>query len=523
MTSVCLIYIKIYHFYENNSYVYISLQVFANLTQLTMSSQSSASFSIASAGATGVHGGNIMASFVELADNLYPGGDVASPLVGLTLLDGGSHSPLDYTEGMVTVQIPLSTNEALDPSCEFWDESLQQWSEEGCELTGYYPEQGYILCNCTHLTTFSCPLIPPILIPEWTNLTWANLVAEPTGVLVLLAITGAAFLASLWGRAHDRELDRAGIAQTYKLLEREHMVRRPTKPDASSPQRVKTVQEKRQVYSGSESISCASVQRWLGKRGLTGFNVLLKKHSWVSVYGRHPMSTVGSVDRVWILYSCVLISAALSAMFVEVQGVEEAAGAWIWCCFVSMLVMLIQYKLCFQPKNQRFHDLFLAAAEEVAMKRQPVLAMSHPPSSRQVIFRLLADKLQIEPGCANWRFWLTWALMSYKYINDSIIVDFRHSKYSFVRAHGFELLRDVSVETLVEKWQQQGFLANPRRVFGYAITLVLSAGTGVVLLVYMLQFQLASDPTSAQELYVVYLIVSLTRSHTYIHIIYIHI
>ena len=78
--------------------------------------------------------------------------------------------------------------------CQFWDETELFWSEDGCVLSSYNQAEGYIVCNCTHLTTFSCPLVPPVVIPEWTVLTWDNIKQEPLGAIVLASLTGLTLL-----------------------------------------------------------------------------------------------------------------------------------------------------------------------------------------------------------------------------------------------------------------------------------------------------------------------------------------
>ena len=91
--------------------------------------------------------------------------------------------------GLVEIQIPLSTSDSIHPICQFWDANIEAWSQNGCELTNYNITAGHVICQCTHLTTFSCPLIPPIVIPEWQVLTWDNLLAQPLGAIVIASVT----------------------------------------------------------------------------------------------------------------------------------------------------------------------------------------------------------------------------------------------------------------------------------------------------------------------------------------------
>ena len=104
----------------------------------------------------------------QATENLYNNEVRASPLIGLTLLDATGQE-VQVSQGSVLIRIPVTASEEIVPTCEFWNESTQVWSEEGCELVpGSYwfdpanaSAGASVLCNCTHLTTFSCPLVYP--------------------------------------------------------------------------------------------------------------------------------------------------------------------------------------------------------------------------------------------------------------------------------------------------------------------------------------------------------------------------
>ena len=398
------------------------------------------------------------------------------------------------------IQLPLLDNTEIEPSCQFWDESALFWSTEGCELAEYRPNQGYILCKCSHLTTFSCPLVPPIVVPEWSQLTWANLMAEPAGLIALLSLGAVALLMTAWGLWHDRLLDEEAIKLTYELLlaTDESVDKREDKVDSyfGSLFYTRMLTTLQTTVDGFENANLTTVST-------TALSILFKKHNWLSVMGRHPMSTLGSVDRIWILFTCVLVSLVTSAMFVEAQGVEESAGVWFWCCVLGWIMMMIEYIICFRPRVERFNTLFIQAVEELALKTDPSLTPQPLPRRSKLVFNYLRRQLRVPPGFRQWRLWTLWMLMGYKYFNDLCLVDFRWSQYALVRKEGTELIKQIPVEVLMTKWKDTHFEYNKRRLFGYLFMTIMGSTSAVLLLMYTLQFQLAENPSDAQQRYVI--------------------
>ena len=361
-------------------------------------------------------------------------------------------------------------------------------------MSEYSSTNAQVLCSCSHLTTFSCPLVPPIVIPQWKMLTWTNLMAglitlitlialitlitltlmmahssnnpamimiplkitlnnpmiltDPLGLIVLSSISFFFSLCGLAAYRHDKVLDKSGIEFTYNLLCNSpppSSLSDPKTADKPKHRRKQSTMERRLEYSETSGVSVMSAQRWFIKRSAVAFSLMLRKHSWFSIFGRHIASTVGSLDRVCMLYSCVLVSAATSAMFgtyiyttshfihtyipkhthtfgdvylytlgylgyyprytpdqitlitplitlihtVEAEGVVETSGVWLWCCLLSMLLSVVEYRVCFQPSNSRFNKLFLKTAEAVVLRRHPKLLSSDTPSRRHLVFDLV--------------------------------------------------------------------------------------------------------------------------------------
>ena len=492
----------------------------------------------------------ITGSVLYIVDNIYTG-ELATPLLGLTLLDTSSGEVHAYSDGMiysyiytsylhnlslfvdflnlhgsinywssyfvtivmdvqmtglVEIQIPLSTPDSIDPVCQLWDATLEAWSQSGCEVANYHTSAGHVVCHCTHLTTFSCPLIPPIVIPEWEMLTWDNLLAQPLGLIVITSVTVVTIFISFWAQRYDDKLDQQGIRTMHSLLQLrlQHQSRAPNvKREARKKIMCRlSVNERRLAYSNSEGISKQSIQHWAGKRWWTGVMVLLKKHTWLSVYGRPETSSIGSLDRVWILYNGLLTSAASSAIFVEADDFLEVAGVWAWCGFFSMLVTLIEYRLCFQRNNYRYHKLFMATAEAAVSKLYPDQVPSTPPNRRKLIFQLLKRQYGVRPGYMNWRLWMCWISMSSRHFGQTPVVDFRLSKYAILRQRGFDLVKnELTPAKLIPLWKQDFAFSN-RRKLGYVLLFMISLGAATLLLMYMLQFSLSSNPTEAQDRFI---------------------
>ena len=427
--------------------------------------------------------------------------------------------------GLVKIQIPVTTPDSIDPICQFWDETLEGWSQTGCELANYNASAGHVVCHCTHLTTFSCPLIPPIVIPDWQVLTWDNLLAEPLGLIVVVSVTVVAIVISFWAQRYDNKLDQNGIRTMYSLLQirLQHSGVQKVKEEARKQHIHRlTISQRRLAYSNSEGISTQSVQHWLGKRWLIGAMILAKKHPWFSVYGRSVTESIGSLDRVWILYNGLLTSAASSAVFVEADSFLEVAGVWAWCGFFSMLITFIEYRLCFQRNNYRYHELFMTTAESAVSKLYPDRLPTKPPNRRKLVFQLLKQRYGVQPGYSNWRLWMCWISMSSRHFGQTPVVDFRFSKYAILRQRGFDLVKDeLTPAKLIPIWERDFAFSN-RRKLGYVLVFVLSLGAATLLLMYMLQFSLSSDPTEAQDRFVCFIYVLKYKLNDYITIFLFH-
>ena len=76
-----------------------------------------------------------------------------------------------------------------------------------------------MVCECTHLTTFSAALVPPIVVPEWDKLTWENIQNNPRGLIMLSSFSGFFLLQALLARRRDLTLDALGIKKTFALME----------------------------------------------------------------------------------------------------------------------------------------------------------------------------------------------------------------------------------------------------------------------------------------------------------------
>ena len=371
-------------------------------------------------------------------------------------------------------------------------------------MTGYEPSEALVTCSCTHLTTFSCPLVPPIIIADWQLLTFANLVAEPTGLIVIGTLTAVMMLVAGLASLQDEALDELGIAKMCELINRDLDALKSHDDEEYEGRATMSVAQRRKTYTSTGEMSSRSLTHWFSKRSHQGLLVLLRKHSWLSIYGRHPSSTVGCVDRVWILYNCLLVSSACSAMFIEANGIAESAGVWFYCCLISILTTVVQYKLCFQPSNYRFHDLFLSHAEECVQRLHPGHQLDDGfPGRRQVTFQLFKEGYNFEPGVGQSKYFIRWLLMGFKYIDDYPAMDMRASRSSLLRQKGLEVIYKhctFDAKELTEKWKQKNYQSS-RRYFGYFSIVLSSVGFGTLLLVYMLQFQLTEDPSEAQTLW----------------------
>ena len=229
----------------------------------------------------------IVGSFFEIMENLYTG-ELASSMVGLTLLDPVSGLPVTLGTGQVSLLLPLLFNEPIEPVCQYWDELMEEWSETGCVVAEYQPVHptrpeelpGYVVCTCTHLTTFSCPFIPPVVVPDWVSLTWPNIMEYPVAFIVLVCTTTTACLASLWARRRDYELDHQGITVLLQSLNQKLDTGELGLTIPPKRSRRISTEMKRRKYTDTAEVSRQSIQHWATKRFLLMIPALLRKHSW---------------------------------------------------------------------------------------------------------------------------------------------------------------------------------------------------------------------------------------------------
>lgn len=71
------------------------------------------------------------------------------------------------------------TEEELDDrtTCVYWDPTLEggigDWSEFGCKMAGK-DEDGNIMCECTHLTSFAILLVCFSFSQTFTQIEWMH-------------------------------------------------------------------------------------------------------------------------------------------------------------------------------------------------------------------------------------------------------------------------------------------------------------------------------------------------------------
>ncbi|XP_065193618.1 cadherin EGF LAG seven-pass G-type receptor 2-like [Sycon ciliatum] len=87
---------------------------------------------------------------------------VSSNILSLTVADYDPRKPLKRPINLTFTQPTLPDNQARNPSCVFWNFSLNDWSSEGCTLVSQSSgnvdsddAQSTLTCECTHLTHFA--------------------------------------------------------------------------------------------------------------------------------------------------------------------------------------------------------------------------------------------------------------------------------------------------------------------------------------------------------------------------------
>ena len=136
------------------------------------------------------------------------------------------------------------------------------------------------------------------------------------------------------------------------------------------------------VRMQKRALTIAAAQQTLPSKSTSGcaqfksffVNAFQSEHEWISIFARNPCSTVTSFDRVWILYTSLLMAAAMAALFVEGEDIEEveleftAIKNWILTAVYSALTAATFVTVAgwaFQPSLTRFFPLVLSAAEAV--------------------------------------------------------------------------------------------------------------------------------------------------------------
>ena len=146
----------------------------------------------------------VVASFVSSSVNLH--GNASSSQVSLSLYAPGSTTPLVLTNGTFTIYIPFAPGQdsTFLGDCVYWHEENATWATDGCTVVSKTAKA--LVCECTHLTTFSSLLVPPVVVPDWSVLTWANIMEEPTGFIFLMFYSCFFVLLSVFAFKRDIKL-----------------------------------------------------------------------------------------------------------------------------------------------------------------------------------------------------------------------------------------------------------------------------------------------------------------------------
>ena len=120
---------------------------------------------------------------------------------------------LNYTcEVGLPYEITLTCDSVPDHSCVFWDTSSLAWSSEGCTMVGVVasgvPNEGFILCNCTHLTDFSSQVSETLelaanVVGSIESLSLLDVLKNILVLIVLLVVYGSMVIACIYGRYLD--------------------------------------------------------------------------------------------------------------------------------------------------------------------------------------------------------------------------------------------------------------------------------------------------------------------------------
>jgi hypothetical protein len=270
------------------------------------------------------------AAYVIMDDNIYAYADepnaseAASGVVSMTLFSSTSGGDLIVENLDAPIMIVIehaaianwtngSTNGSL-PGCWYWDEDVEGWSEEGCEVN--FNDTSYALssatqtvCLCTHLTDFNAKTkkvsasvgvveiditINTISAEDITRLfTWDNLMAHPLPFIVVASVWGCFFLALVFMYLYDNHLDRQAIKSLFRYDP--HFSGSRSSKDRSSLMVNGMVQSDLEHFWSMKSI--------------------FHRHMWLSVGFRAPTSNFASTGRALVLLVFVLSTFAGNAIF----------------------------------------------------------------------------------------------------------------------------------------------------------------------------------------------------------------
>jgi len=107
---------------------------------------------------------------------------------------------------------------AVTPTCDYWDEAVNQWNDMGCKMTGISSDGMTITCKCNHLTDFASRMKQTVALAKsiaTSKVSLADLLQNATIVVTLLSVFGLFFSGVAWGRYRDLK-DRREIVQEDK-------------------------------------------------------------------------------------------------------------------------------------------------------------------------------------------------------------------------------------------------------------------------------------------------------------------
>jgi len=108
--------------------------------------------------------------------------------------------------------------------CIYWDTPSLSWSGAGCVQAGVVetgPDTGFVICNCTHLTSFSSQLDQTLsmaseVITSVAGLTLSQVLRNSLILVVLLIVYAVIIVACVYGRYLD-QLDDKFMIQVRAL------------------------------------------------------------------------------------------------------------------------------------------------------------------------------------------------------------------------------------------------------------------------------------------------------------------